>query len=77
MSTKDIIAVVATDELIMDAWIEKAEEYYNIIKQDFPDADFYPLSYDKMDVRIERLNEMARNSDYKYVIILYVDVRNK
>ena len=27
MSTKDIIAVVATDELIMDAWIEKAEEY--------------------------------------------------
>ena len=27
MSTKDIIAVVATDELIMDSWIEKAEEY--------------------------------------------------
>ena len=27
MSTKDVIAVVATDELIMDAWIEKAEEY--------------------------------------------------
>ena len=27
MSTKDIIAVVATDELIMDDWIEKAEEY--------------------------------------------------
>ena len=27
MSTKDIIAVVATDELIMDAWIQKAEEY--------------------------------------------------
>jgi UDP-N-acetylmuramyl tripeptide synthase len=49
--------------------IEKAEEYYNIIKQDFPDADFYPLSYDEMDVRIERLNEMARNSDYKYVIM--------
>ena len=49
--------------------IEKAEEYYNIIKQDFPDADFYPLSYDEMDVRIERLNEMARHSDYKYVIM--------
>lgn len=27
MSTRDVIAVVATDELIMDAWIEKAEEY--------------------------------------------------
>ena len=27
MSTKDIIAVVATDELIMDSWIEKTEEY--------------------------------------------------
>ncbi|MBR0058981.1 MAG: methanogenesis marker 17 protein [Methanobrevibacter sp.] len=27
MSTKDVIAVVATDELIMDAWVEKAEEY--------------------------------------------------
>ena len=27
MSTKDIVAVVATDELIMDAWIEKANEY--------------------------------------------------
>ena len=27
MSTNDVVAVVATDELIMDAWIEKAEEY--------------------------------------------------
>ena len=27
LSTEDIIAVVATDELIMDAWIEKAHEY--------------------------------------------------
>ena len=27
MSTDDIIAVVATDELIADAWIEKANEY--------------------------------------------------
>ena len=27
MSTKDIVAVVATDELIMDAWIEKANVY--------------------------------------------------
>ena len=27
MSTEDIVAVVATDELIKDAWIEKAHEY--------------------------------------------------
>lgn len=27
LSTEDIISVVATDELIMDAWIEKAHEY--------------------------------------------------
>ena len=27
MSTRDIVAVVATDELIMDAWIEKANVY--------------------------------------------------
>lgn len=49
--------------------IEKAEEYYNIIKRDFPDAEFYPLGYDKMDERIEKLNQLARNSEYKYVIM--------
>ena len=27
ISTKDIVAVVATDELIMDDWVEKANEY--------------------------------------------------
>ena len=27
MSTDDVVAVVATDELIMDSWIEKANEY--------------------------------------------------
>ena len=27
MYNNDIVAVVATDELIMDAWIEKANEY--------------------------------------------------
>jgi putative methanogenesis marker protein 17 len=27
MSTNDVVAVVATDELIMDDWIEKANEY--------------------------------------------------
>ena len=27
MSTENIVTVVATDELIKDAWIEKANEY--------------------------------------------------
>jgi hypothetical protein len=27
LSTEDIVAVVATDELIKDAWIEKAHEF--------------------------------------------------
>ncbi len=49
--------------------IDKAKEYYEIIKQDFPNADFYPLSYEEMDVRIEKLNQLARNSEYDYVIM--------
>ena len=49
--------------------IEKAEEYYVIIKEEYPDAVFYPLSYDEMDVRINKLIELARNSEYKYVIM--------
>ena len=49
--------------------IDKAREYYEIIKKEYPDAEFYPLSYDEMDNRIERLSEMARNSDYDYVIM--------
>ncbi|WP_406532629.1 Mur ligase family protein [Methanobrevibacter sp.] len=49
--------------------IDKAREYYEIIKKEYPDAEFYPLSYDEMDTRIERLSEMARNSEYDYVIM--------
>ena len=49
--------------------IEKAEEYYNIIKKEFDNADFYPLSYDKMDERIEKLTQFACDSDYDYVIM--------
>ena len=48
--------------------IEKAKEYYNIIAKEF-DAVFYPLSYDKMDERIKKLVELAKTSDYKYVIM--------
>ena len=33
VSTDNIVAVVATDELIKDAWIEKAEEYISELNQ--------------------------------------------
>ena len=49
--------------------IDKARDYYEIIKKEYPDAEFYPLSYDEMDVRIEKLTELARNSNYDYVIM--------
>ena len=49
--------------------IEKAEEYYNIIKKEYPDAEFYPLSYDEMTKRINKLYELAIESKYDYVIM--------
>ena len=49
--------------------IDKAREYYEIIKQEYPDAEFYPLSYEEMDIRIEKLTELARSSSYGYVIM--------
>ena len=49
--------------------ISKAEEYYNIIKKDFPDAEFYPLSSEEMGKRIDKLIDLAVNSDYDYVIM--------
>ena len=49
--------------------IEKAEEYYNIIKKEFPDAEFYPLSYDEMTKRINKLSDLAVESEYDYVIM--------
>ena len=49
--------------------IEKAEEYYNIIKNEYPDAEFYPLSYDEMTKRINKLYELAIESEYDYVIM--------
>lgn len=49
--------------------IDKAREYYELVKKEFPDAEFYPLSYDEMKVRIEKLSELAQNSDYDYVIM--------
>ena len=49
--------------------IEKAKEYCEIIRKDYPTADFYPLSYEEMDKRIEKLTNLALTSDYKYVIM--------
>ena len=49
--------------------IEQAEAYYSIVKKTFPDAEFYPLSYEKMDERIAKLTQLAHESDYNNVII--------
>ena len=49
--------------------IDKAREYYEIMKEEYPDAEFYPLSYEEMDTRIEKMTELARNSSYDYVIM--------
>ena len=49
--------------------VEKAEEYYNIIKKEFSDAEFVPIEYDDMDERISRVTDIALNSDYDCVMI--------
>ena len=51
------------------AVMKKAKEYYNIISEEYDNADFYPLSYDKMDERIRKLVDLAETSDYNYVIM--------
>ncbi|MBP3791413.1 MAG: UDP-N-acetylmuramyl peptide synthase [Methanobrevibacter sp.] len=49
--------------------IDKAREYYEIIKKDFETADFYPLDYEEMDKRIEKLTELAKESKYETIIM--------
>ena len=49
--------------------IEQAEIYYNKIKEKYPDSDFYPLSYDEMDKRINKLHQLAVDSPYDSVIM--------
>ena len=49
--------------------IKKAEEYCEIIRKDYDEVDFYPLSYEEMDKRIEKLTSLALNSRYDYVIM--------
>ena len=48
--------------------VEIAEKYYNQIKDEF-NSEFYPLSSDDMDLRINKLTALAENSDYDYVIM--------
>ena len=57
--------------------IEKAKEYYNRISEEYENADFYPLSYDKMDERIRKLVDLAETSDYNYVIKMCIRDRFK
>ena len=49
--------------------VKKAEEYYEIIKKEFDSAEFYPLPYEKLDERIEKLTQLAKDSGYKYIIM--------
>lgn len=49
--------------------IEKAREYYNIIKKEFESAEFYPIGYDELDKRIDKLSELAVNSNYKNIMM--------
>lgn len=49
--------------------VKKAEEYYNLIKKEFDNVDFYPLSYKEMDVKIKKLTELATHSNYDYVMM--------
>ena len=49
--------------------IEKAKEYYDIIKEEFESVDFYPIGYDELDKRIDKLSELAMNSNYKNVMM--------
>ena len=49
--------------------VEKAHEYYEIIKKEFESSEFYELPYDPLDKRIDKLTQLARDSEYKYVIM--------
>lgn len=49
--------------------LKKLRNIINIISEEYDNADFYPLSYDKMDERIRKLVDLAETSDYNYVIM--------
>ena len=48
--------------------VEKAEEYYNIIKKEFESAEFIPMEYN-LDERSSKVTDLAKNSKYDYVIV--------
>jgi len=48
--------------------VTAAENYYNILKESLT-ADFYPLSYEDMDKRIDKIQELVNESSYKYIIV--------
>lgn len=48
--------------------IEIAKKYYEQLNDEF-NADFYPLSYEDMDERTNKLYELSTNSKYNYIIM--------
>lgn len=48
--------------------VEAARNYYEILKETLP-ADFYPLSHEDMDKRINKIKELVKESPYKYVVV--------
>lgn len=48
--------------------VEAAHRYYEIIKEKLP-ADFYPLSHEDMEKRIDKIGELVRESPYSYVVV--------
>jgi UDP-N-acetylmuramyl tripeptide synthase len=48
--------------------IEAAKNYYEIIKETLP-ADFYPIPYEEMDKRIDKIRELVKESSSKYIIV--------
>lgn len=48
--------------------IEIAEKYYNQIKDEF-NCEFYPLGYEDMEDRIDKLCNLTLNSSYDYIIM--------
>ena len=69
--------VHSEDDWMITAWKEGDDirKYvgfqclYAPIKEEYPDAEFYPLSYDEMTKRINKLYELAVESEYDYVIM--------
>lgn len=48
--------------------IEAAREYYEIIKTKLP-AEFYPVSHEDMDKRINKIQQLVKESSYQYVMV--------